>query len=464
MRPVGGPSSSYYPPMPEAEGPVTQKAENPSRSSHTSASQAPTALAEAPSLANITHYRARRFSEEDAEKVRAMLEKMAPSNSEGTAKHAGKIRSDAASSSHVHRSQIVASSSRATAAHSAVDFKANDLAELARWCESQHPFSLDPTKTAGKDNKLPANLVAELLGNGKAAIKKGLDAKGIKLEDVVIAESRKHLHINLNLQEMDYCLGRNKGLWMPDDQSKKLIDRANLYFEDFNAQDIPALAPITNLKSKESLGVMRELLRDSPGLIVGEGHGAISSKRELIKNFKSLKADGVNTLYMEHLCVESHSKALNEYLNSPKGSQMPARLKVYLDMQTAGNRSPDQAAPKYGFKKLLEAAKEAGMHVVPLDTTKTYATSGQADFKRIKAMNYYAAQTISLSKPEGKWIAFVGSTHATTFEGVPGLAQLQGVRSLIIDDHGTRSKPSLEINVKDYAGKLNPDATLSYKV
>ncbi|CAM3059494.1 hypothetical protein [Pseudomonas floridensis] len=74
----------------------------------------------------------------------------------------------------------------------------NDLAELTRWCESRYPFSLDPAKTAGKDNRQPANLVAELVGNGKAAIKKGLDAKGMKLEDVVISESRKHLHVNLS--------------------------------------------------------------------------------------------------------------------------------------------------------------------------------------------------------------------------------------------------------------------------
>ncbi|MFE8117981.1 TraB/GumN family protein [Brenneria goodwinii] len=77
-------------------------------------------------------------------------------------------------------------------------------------------------------------------------------------------------------------------------------------------------------------------------------------------------------------------------------------------------------------------------------------------------MNYYAAEKIRLSQPEGKWLAFVGSTHATTHEGIPGFAQLHGVRSLIIDDNGNKSLPEIHTNVKSYVNKLNPDVTLSY--
>ncbi|WP_276310273.1 hypothetical protein [Brenneria alni] len=60
-------------------------------------------------------------------------------------------------------------------------------------------------------------------------------------------------------------------------------------------------------------------------------------------------------------------------------------------------------------------------------------------------------------------MAFVGSAHATTYEGIPGLAELHGVRSLIIDDNGKKSRPEVHTNVKNYGNKLNPDVIMSYK-
>lgn len=313
---------------------------------------------------------------------------------------------------------------------------------------------------------MPSTAAAKILDSGKSDLKDGLAEYGLKIDDVVVSQNRSKIRINLNYLEINHYLGRAKGLWMPSDSATApLVSKANRYLDDFKAQDKAGLAPLDKLKSKDSLGVMSELLRDSPGLVIGEAHSSVASKRELIKNMANLKAQGVSTLYMEHICADSHGKALNEYMNAPKGSPMPARLKAYLDMQTEGNRGIGKPPSKYNFTTLLEAAKQAGLEVVALDTAKTYATSeDDFDNTRIKVMNYYAAEKIRLHQPEGKWIAFVGSGHATTYEGVPGLAELHGVRSLIIDDHGARSKPSVDFNVKDYAGKLNPDATLSYKV
>ncbi|KPW29255.1 Type III effector HopB1 [Pseudomonas syringae pv. tomato] len=34
----------------------------------------------------------------------------------------------------------------------------------------------------------------------------------------------------------------------------------------------------------------------------------------------------------------------------------------------------------------------------------------------------------------------------------------------MIDDLGLKSRATVDINVKDYGGKLNPDVRLSYKV
>lgn len=466
MRPVGGPSSSYYPPMPEAERSNTPPAgTHRSRTSQTGSSQAASQTSQAPTLGNVKRYPAGRHPDMDAEKIRTRIERQEPAKEEAI-KHTRRRRPEGTSSSHVQGTHSVASTSAQAASRSDTAFKANDLAELASWTESAHCFSLDPSSLYGAGSNMPSTAAAKILDSGKSDLKDGLAEYGLKIDDVVVSKSRNRVRVNLNYLEMNHYLGRAKGLWIASDgATAPLISKANRYLDDFKAQDKAGLAPLDKLQSKDSLGVMSELLQDSPGLVIGEAHSSVASKRELIKNMANLKAQGVSTLYMEHICADSHGKALNEYMNSPKGSPMPARLKAYLDMQTVGNRGLGKPPSKYNFTTLLEAAKQAGLEVVALDTAKTYATSeDDLGNTRIKVMNYYAAEKIRLHQPEGKWIAFVGSGHATTYEGVPGLAELQGVRSLIIDDHGARSKPSLEVNVKDYAGKLNPDATLSYKV
>jgi len=462
MRPVGGSSTNYYPSVSDAARSDTTPPEQPDyRNPKASSSQSAGSQPEVPTLGSVKRFSAGRHPDMDAAKIRARIEGQEPSKDEGV-QHTRRRRPDMASS-HVHGSQSVASSSAQTMPRSDTAVKANNLAELASWAESAHCFSLDPSFIGGG---MPSALVKKLLDDGESSLRKGLARDGVKTEDVIVSKSRKEIQINLNYLEIKHYLGRAKGAWLPSDgATEPLITKANRYFDEFKAEDKPCLAPLKKFKSKDSLGVMTELLKDSPGLVIGETHDSVASKRELIKNMKKLKAQGVSTFYMEHICADSHGKALSEYMSAPKGSPMPARLKTYLDMQTEGQSGPGQKLnSQYNFTTLVESAKDAGLEVVALDTAKTYATSlDNSENTRTKVMNYYAAEKIRLHQPEGKWIAFVGSAHATTYEGVPGLAELHGVRSLVIDDDGIKSKPSIEINVKGYRGKINPDATLSYK-
>jgi hypothetical protein len=372
---------------------------------------------------------------------------------------------DGVSAKALSGSQGVASSSHRPAG-AAERFMAADLAELASWSERSHTYAADPVHAFGRGAQVPRSVHNKLLNDAKQYMESKLHAHGLKLSDVVTRATDKRLEINLNYIEMRDYVSR-EGLWVPSESDKlkdKLIARADAYMSHFLAENPTALAPLPGLKSKDSIGVMRELLQDAPGLVIGEAHRARSSKRVIINNIPALKAAGVTTLYLEHVCADSHGKALHEYMAAPKGSPMPARLKVYLDALTWGNSAPGQKRSEYGFKELVKAAKDGGLQVIPVDTAETYATSGGSENARTKVMNYYAAEKIRLTRPEGKWIAFVGSTHATTFEGVPGLAQLHGVRSLIVDDFGTKSRAEIKVNVKNYGDKLDPDVTLSYKV
>ncbi|MCH5532895.1 membrane-targeted effector domain-containing toxin [Pseudomonas syringae] len=462
MRPVGGPAPIYYPPAPEIERSVARSAPKElSQSSQASSSGTSSESADTPKLGKIRHYAAGRY----AHLAEAIVNMKVSDHEQADDKDAGRERkserkSRAGNSTAVRGKQNAGSSSRSSDSK----FRASSLAELASWSENTHSYSMAP---ASMFKGMPVSAIDRFVNDAKKTLGEGLSEVGVKLDDVIVSQSRQTINVNLNYIEMNEYLGRDQNMWIQPDRNnagKKLHAKATLYFSDFSAQDKPPLGPLSKLKSKESLGVMRELLSDSPGLVIGEAHSSVASKRELIKNMKSLKADGVTTLYMEHLCADSHGKALDDYLKAPEGSPMPARLKAYLDMQTRGNLGIGKVASEYNFTTLIRAAKDAGLHVVPLDTAKTYETSLEGGETRFKVMNYYAAEKIRLDQPAGKWVAFVGSGHAATCDGVPGLAQLHGVRSLIIDDFGAKSRPDININAKKYADKINPDVVLSYKV
>ncbi|WP_308562904.1 membrane-targeted effector domain-containing toxin [uncultured Klebsiella sp.] len=342
---------------------------------------------------------------------------------------------------------------------------ADSLQELAQWSEKKATASLAPQHMFGMSGIAP-NLVEEMLKRELAMLAKDMVRAGIPLEAVLTHQGKKSLGINLNYLEIKSFL-TSKGVWGDNSgghMANELVKKADNYFAHFHAQGNRPLAPLTAPRGKDSISVMRELLHDSPGLVIGEAHHTVSSKRELIKNMAGLKAAGVSTLFMEHLCADSHGKALAEYLSAPKNSAMPTRLSAYLDMQDRGQSGLSGPSPKYNFKQIIRAAKEAGIAVIPIDTAETYSASKSPDNSRIKLMNYYAAEKIRLSEPPDKWLVFVGSAHASTYNGVPGLAELKGVRSMIIDDHGRKSRPYIDINVKGYAdGQLNPDIVLSYK-
>jgi hypothetical protein len=453
MKPVGGHPPQVYL---QAERPGSEQPGASSPKAHAAVPSEPGA--QAPSLGALRRYPAGRY----AHLAEAILSMRVAEGQAETSQHTA---AGAGLESHRRGSTSGVSGSRVREALSA-ECMAADLAELARWSETGRTYSLDPRGDSGLGKALPAAAVASMLDRGKAIIKNRLAAVGITLNEVVVAERRSHLDINLNYLELSRYLKRDKGMWLPihNNLSRALYDKAGRYLEAFTAGAVAGLGPLDRLKSQDSFGVMRELLAGAPGLVIGEAHYAVSSKRELILNMQRLKDEGVSTLFFEHLCADVHGKALHEYGRAPQGSPMPARLKAYLDMLTSGNLAPGDVASPYNFTTLLAAAQKAGMQIVPIDTAETYATSTMMDNTRIKVMNYYAAEKIRLSQPEGKWIAFVGSAHATRYEGIPGLAELRGVRSLIIDDLGGSDKAEIHLNVEGYGAKINPDVTLSYKV
>jgi hypothetical protein len=176
---------------------------------------------------------------------------------------------------------------------------------------------------------------------------------------------------------------------------------------------------------------------------------------------------------------------LDQYLNSPSGTEMPAVLSQYLKAMDYGHMwlNHSQLKEKYNFTELVKSAKEVNIRVVAFDTEASYTlfSSDSPEYeavnKRYKPMNYLAVQKIQQEKCDGKWIAFVGSAHTATCSGVPGISDILGVPSVVVQDLRediTRDSEGIVTNVYDFKEEkglnidvvitLNPDKYLTQKI
>lgn len=215
------------------------------------------------------------------------------------------------------------------------------------------------------------------------------------------------------------------------------------------------------------------LAHTSKGIVIGEVHHHINSKRLLIDNMERMARLGVETLFLEHLFFDVDKKDLDSYMQSPPGSAMPDALKsrlAGLDRQQLWATVADEALKaRYCLSRVVEAAKLAGLQIVPIDCAASYnvyrsglVASPRDEKIRYQVMNYLADKCITGRDLPGKWLAFVGSAHVNTCLEVPGLAELTGAISLIVSDAREASgHPPVRTRVKGYAGAIDPDVVLS---
>ena len=172
--------------------------------------------------------------------------------------------------------------------------------------------------------------------------------------------------------------------------------------------------------------ILRQIYSRSTGLVVGENHYSVASKKFLIDNMAELAKNDVKTFYLEHLQTDFHQVDLD--INARSGI-ISHKLNKFL--KQLYKREGLDSHPAYTFLTLVTAARSHGIRVIALDCASSYNIIGKRDYhlKRCKALSFYGSETIRAHQAEHgahKWVALVGSTHVNTFEGIPGLAELNG--------------------------------------
>lgn len=188
--------------------------------------------------------------------------------------------------------------------------------------------------------------------------------------------------------------------------------------------------PVENMTTKALLAKVYE---KTDGLVVGESHSAKGSKRFLIDNMALLRKMKVKTLYLEHYQTDFQQADLDTFNRT---GEMPEELNRYVIVQDRGHMTDDSG--RYTFREVLVQAQKNRVRIQSIDCMASYRQEGvTGPLSRQEMMNFYAHRIIQADQAvrgTGRWVALVGNSHANLYEGVPGLAELEGAIGLRVED------------------------------
>lgn len=252
---------------------------------------------------------------------------------------------------------------------------------------------------------------------------------------------------------------------------RNLRDDANAFF---NTLELPKRPEIPELPANAPLkSALKSLFKRSSGLVIGESHAGIGSKQFLIEQMPLLAKLKVKTLYMEHMLTDFHQADLDAFSRT---GTLSSQLEEYIKTLDKGHRTDPTG--KYTFMAVLKSAQENRVRIRAIDCMASYRVDGMEGAEqtlRQKVMNYYAKGVIDAdqgARSDGNWVALVGNSHANTYQGVPGIAELEGAVGLRIEDvrvaepAGMTSDPGIKTTdtVGRRAGRVQSDLRLQVLV
>ncbi|MEV5387072.1 hypothetical protein [Streptomyces sp. NPDC052721] len=309
-------------------------------------------------------------------------------------------------------------------------------------------------------------------------------------------------------------LGRNdnvtEGYWLAQDRRDEQLTRDTArrlerYLSD-NGSARPSRQYVDAVLARAAspLRQIESLLQGHEGVIIGGSHGGAPVWGFLIDNMASLRAAGVDTIYLESLRDDSFQAAVDEYLSPTPGVSSasgarrakagvvgqvdPAALLVFAAKY---DRTHNLTTGR-GLTALLEAAKRHGMRLRGIDgrpARRRDAFTVHLRYMRAARMNTYAEQVVRHDRTgrtaPGKYLMEVGAAHAVEhmapgggsfqedgqhFEDrpFPGLSELLGVPPVeLVNEEASgprfRQIPGGQANalpMADRRGEADPDTTV----
>ena len=234
---------------------------------------------------------------------------------------------------------------------------------------------------------------------------------------------------------------------LPHADTGDLLKKAKSFFQvEKPCLKIPVFLP--PYCSEEAM--LLSCLEKYPGICIGEIHSEGSAKRFILEHLPRLVSLGVTTLFLEHMPSESLQEEVDMFMAASHGTEMPIVLSTYLEYLSEEFLLADRQAT---YKQVIVAAKSAGIKkIVCIDTEETYGAGKNAregcfdPIRRNIVFNYQAIGRIKAVCRQGKFIVFCGSTHLSTYENIPGIAEMTGAVSLYVTKAVSSSDEGVRMN------------------
>ncbi|UZJ60101.1 membrane-targeted effector domain-containing toxin [Pseudomonas sp. KU26590] len=200
---------------------------------------------------------------------------------------------------------------------------------------------------------------------------------------------------------------------------------------------LPERVMLPEVKTDTPLSMfIEELYENTSGVVIGESHSALASKRFILDNMEHLVRQDVKTLYMEHLLTDLHQADLDRFAETGLMSK-----RLLHDLKRMDKTFRTDPTGVYSFERLVVQAKRHGIEIRAIDCAAGYFIRHlptHSNTTRQQVFSYFASRTIHKHQQvmgPHKWMALVGETHANTFKNsVPGIAELeQGIGVRVMD-------------------------------
>ncbi|WP_050483188.1 membrane-targeted effector domain-containing toxin [Pseudomonas sp. Ant30-3] len=179
----------------------------------------------------------------------------------------------------------------------------------------------------------------------------------------------------------------------------------------------------------------KRLLKETPGLVIGQDSASIAARQLLIDNLKVLNKQKVRTLYLDRLLTDFHQVDLDTFHTT---GTMPPALEDYL--KSLDTRLGTDPSGPHSYTELVQTAQKNHVRVQAIDcmASRSFPHMEQtSEVSSQKMLNYFSDKTIradQAARGTHRWVALVDEGRASTLDSVAGISERQGAVALRVEE------------------------------